>query len=289
MAGRALAGAVAIVTGGSRGVGKGIALELGAAGATVYITGRSGADGDGPVVFGTRLPGTVHATADEVTALGGRGVGVPLDHRDDAAVEALFSRVVEESGHLNLLVNNAYLVPEALLSGLPFWEMPLSLWDEMTDVGVRSHYVAASHAAKQMVRQGNGLIVNTSSPGGANFSMTPAYGVGKAAVDRMTFDMAHELRGHNVAVVALWLGLISTERTHVAARHIAAFDISSAETPRFVGRGVVGLAADPEVMALTSQVLYSAELADRYAFTDEDGHKPPSRRQQFGEPLQFRA
>lgn len=284
-----LAGSVAIVTGGSRGVGKGIALELGAAGATVYITGRSRAEGDGPEVFGARLPGTVQATADEVTALGGRGVAVPLDHHDDAAVAALFQRVADEQGRLDLLINNAYLVPEALLSGRPFWEMPLSLWDEMTDIGVRSHYVSAALAARQMVAQGRGLIVNTSSPGGANFSMTPAYGVGKAAVDRMTFDMAHELRAHNVAVVSLWLGLISTERTQVAAQHIAAFDISVAETPRFVGRGVVGLASDPAVMALSGQALYSAELADRYGFTDEHGQTPPSRRTQFGAPIQYRA
>lgn len=289
MAERPLDGAVAVVTGASRGVGKGIALELGAAGATVYITGRSHQDGDGPIVFGSQLPGTVQATAEEVTALGGAGIAVRLDHRDDAAVEALFARVAGERGRLDLLVNNAYFVPDALLSGRPFWEMPLGLWDDMTDVGVRSHYVAAVFAARLMVAQRTGLIVNTSSPGGANFSITPAYGVGKAAVDRMTFDMAHELRPHNVAMVSLWLGLISTERTQVAARHIPAFDISVAETPRFVGRGVVGLAADPDVMALSGQALYSAELADRYGFTDEHGQRPPSRRAQFGAPVQYRA
>jgi NAD(P)-dependent dehydrogenase (short-subunit alcohol dehydrogenase family) len=280
---------VAIVTGASRGVGKGIALELGAAGATVYVTGRSRAGDDGPLVFDERLPGSVDATAAEVTALGGRGVAVALDHRDDDAVASLFDRVVREHGRLDVLVNNAYLVPESLLSGLPFWEMPLSLWDEMTDVGVRSHYVAAVFAARQMVRQGHGLIVNTSSPGGANFSMTTAYGTGKAAVDRMTFDMAHELRTHNVAVVALWLGLVSTERTMVAARHVPAFDLDATESPRFIGRGVAALAGDETVMSLTGQVLYSAELAGRYGFTDEHGRRPASRRSQFGEPVQYRA
>ena len=152
---------VAIVTGASRGVGKGIALELGAAGATVYVTGRSRAGDAGPLVFDERLPGSVDATAAELTALGGRGIPVALDHRDDAAVAALFERVGHEHGRLDLLVNNAYLVPDSLLSGLPFWEMPLSLWDEMTDVGVRSHYVSAVFAAREMVRQGHGLIVNT--------------------------------------------------------------------------------------------------------------------------------
>src|SRR5438105_1884625 len=187
MSERLPAGFVAVVTGGSRGVGKGIAEELGAAGATVYVTGRSRSEGDGPVVFGSTLPGTVYATAEAITAFGGKGIAVPLDHRDDAAVEELFARVLREQGQLDLLVNNAYLVPEALFSGRPFWEMPLSVWDDMTDVGVRSHYVAAVHAARAMVRQGRGLVVNTSSPGGANFSITTAYGVGKAAVDRMAF------------------------------------------------------------------------------------------------------
>lgn len=289
MTNRRLDEQVAIVTGASRGVGKGIALELGAAGATVYVTGRSRAGDDGPLVFDEHLPGSVDATAREVSELGGHGVAVGLDHRDDDAVAALFERVVSEHGRLDLLVNNAYLVPDSLLSGLPFWEMPLSLWDEMTDVGVRSHYVAAAFAARQMVREGRGLIVNTSSPGGANFSMTTAYGAGKAAVDRMTFDMAHELRPHNVAVVALWLGLVSTERTLVAARHVPAFDINATETPRFIGRGVVALASDDEMMSLTGKVLYSAELPDRYGFTDEHGGRPASRRSQFGDPIQYRA
>ena len=280
---------VAIVTGASRGVGKGIAIELGAAGATVYVTGRSRGADDGPVVFDERLPGSVDATAAEVTALGGHGVAVALDHRDDDAVAALFERVAREHGRLDVLVNNAYLVPDSLLSGLPFWEMPLNLWDEMTDVGVRSHYVSAVFAARQMTRQGHGLIINTSSPGGANFSMTTAYGAGKAAVDRMTFDMAHELRQHNVAVVALWLGLVSTERTLVAARHIPAFDLSTTETPRFIGRGVVALTADQRIMTLTGHVLYSAELPERYSFTDEHGRRPASRRGQFGDPIQYRA
>ena len=284
-----LSDTVAIVTGASRGVGKGVALELGHAGATVYLTGRSRGPGDGPLVFDEALPGTVFETAAAVTAAGGTGIAVALDHHDDAAVEALFQRVADERGRLDVLVNNAFYVPPELLSGKPFWERPTAFWDEITDVGVRSTYVASVFGARAMVAAGRGLIVNTSSPGGGNFSMTPAYGVGKVAVDRMAFDMAHELRPHGVSVVSLWLGLISTERTHVAAKHIPAFDLSTCESPRFVGRGVVALASDPNVIEKSGQVLYSAELAQTYGFTDIAGNLPASRRPEFGDPPAFRA
>lgn len=284
-----LAGNVAVVTGASRGVGKGIALQLGAAGATVYVTGRSAKPGDGPLVFGQTLPGTVGETAEAISAAGGKGIPVQLDHRDDGAVEQLFERVDREFGRLDILVNNAFYVPEALLSGKPFWEQPLSLWDDMTDVGVRSHYVSSVFGARTMVRQRRGLIINTSSPGGGHYTMTPAYGVGKVAVDRITFDTAHELRPYNVAVVSIWLGLISTERTEVAARNLEQFDISTAESPAFVGKGMVALATDPNIMAKTGTVLYSAELAGEYGFAEDDGRTPPSLRLHWGDPAAFRA
>ena len=284
-----LSDSVAIVTGASRGVGKGIAIELGRAGATVYVTGRTITPGAGPNVFGETLPGTINATAEEVTRAGGTGVPVQLDHHDDEAVESLFNRVAAEHGRLDLLVNNAFIVPPELLSGLPFWEMPLSLYDDMTDIGVRSTYVASVYAARIMVPARRGLIVNTSSPGGGNYSMTPAYGVGKVAVDRMAFDMAHELRPHGVSVVSLWLGLISTERTLVAVRNVSQFDINTTESPAFLGKGVVGLATDPDIASLSGQVLYTAELAPRYHFAEEDGHLPPIRRTEFGDPPAFRA
>jgi len=132
----ALDGRVAVVTGASRGIGKGCALELGAAGATVYVTARSVREDDHP------LPGTIGATADEVTAAGGTGVAVALDHRDDDAVEALFQRVLDEHGRLDVLVNNAFIVTNELTSGKPFWEVPVSNWDDMIDIGRRCFHFA---------------------------------------------------------------------------------------------------------------------------------------------------
>lgn len=283
----ALQGKVAVVTGASRGVGKGVALELGMAGATVYVTGRTVEEGTGARVLGAPLPGTIGATAGEVTRCGGHGIAVRCDHRNDDDVRALFDRVAAEHGRLDMLVNNAYAVPETLLSGAPFWEQPLSLWDEMTAVGVRSTYVASAFAARVMARQRSGLIVNTSSYGGGHYSLAVAYGVGKAAVDRMAADMAHELKPYGVACVSLWLGLIGTERTLRVAAQDAQFDPRQAESPRFVGRCVIALATDPEVMRHSGKVLLTAELAGVYGFTDVDGSRPPSLRGRFGGPPEF--
>ena len=187
-----LPGKVAIVTGASRGIGKGIALELGAAGATVYVTARSTSEADHP------LPGTIGATAQEVDEIGadsgGRGIAVALDHRDDAAVEALFDRVLAEHGHLDVLVNNAFIVTDQLTSGLPFWEADVSNWDDMIDIGTRSAYVASVFAARAMVKANAGLIVNVSSSGAEEYAWQVAYGVGKCALDRITADTAHEIR-----------------------------------------------------------------------------------------------
>ncbi|MDH5238057.1 MAG: SDR family NAD(P)-dependent oxidoreductase, partial [Acidimicrobiia bacterium] len=208
-----LTGQVAIVTGASRGIGKGCALELAAAGATVYLTGRSRREDDHP------LPGTVTATADEIERLGGEAVAVALDHRDDAAVEALFAQVVAEQGRLDVLVNNAFIVCDELTSRRPFWQVPLSNWDDMIDVGTRSAYVASVFAARIMTTAGRGLIANISSSGAQEYAWHVAYGVGKCALDRITRDTAHELAPHGVSVVSLWPGFVRTERIDVALEH----------------------------------------------------------------------
>jgi dehydrogenase/reductase SDR family member 1 len=263
-----LTGKVAIVTGASRGIGKGIALELGAAGATVYVTGRTVREGDAP------LPGTVGATADEVTQAGGQGIAVACDHADDAAVEALFARVASEHGRLDLLVNNAFAMPADLTSQRPFWERPLSDWDVMIDVGTRSAYVATVFAARLMVPARRGLVVNVSSSGAVEARWHVVYGVGKAALDRITADTALELAPHGIAVVSVWPGLVLTERTEHAREALPQLDFAHAESQRFTGRAVAALARDPEVMRLTGRALQSRALADLYGFRDVDGRLP---------------
>ena len=273
-----LRGRVAVVTGASRGIGRGVALELGAAGATVYVTGRT-------VEAGGFLPGTIGETAQEVTALGGTGVAVACDHHDDAQVAAVFERVGGDHGRLDVLVNNVFSSPDsAAWLGKRFWEAPIAAWDQTIDIGLRSHYVAAALGAPLMLAAG-GLVVNVSSPGAVRYMHNVAYGVGKAALDRMTGDMAHELRPHRVAVVSLWPGIVHTELLDLVppgpdGRRVLTlpgegeFDVADAESPRFPGRAVAALAADPDVMRLTGRAWPVADLAERYGFTDVDGRIP---------------
>lgn len=270
---------IAVVTGASRGIGKGIALELGAAGFTVYVTGRT--------VDGGMLPGTVGETAAQIDELGGKGVAVACDHHDDEQVEAVISQVVEAHGAIDVLVNNVFSAPDlAGWLGTPFWELPTKAWDEVIDIGCRSHYVASAYAAPSMVAAGRGLIVNVTSDGAIQYAHNVPYGVGKAAVDKMSADMAHELKPHGVTALSVWPGLVKTELVMFGAKTNedgsqyldlggeGQFDLTQAETPRFVGRGVAALAADDNVIAKTGQALRIADLADEYGFTDLDGSVP---------------
>ena len=259
-----LAGKVAVVTGASRGVGRGIALGLGEAGATVYVTGRTVEDGT------AHWPGTIGATAEAVTALGGRGIAVRCDHRDDAAIAALFARVEAERGRLDALVNNVYSIPGLETpGGVPFWELPLDVWDHIHMVGLRAHFVASRYAAPRMIAQGSGLIVNESSAGGGRYLFNVAYGTAKAALERMAADMAHELRPHGVAALSIRPAMVATERTK-STPHLWTNRPTPepAQSPRFAGRAVAALAADPDVLAKTGRALEVADLAGEYGFAD---------------------
>ncbi len=279
-----LTGRVAVVTGASRGIGRGIAVALGDHGATVYVTGRTAALGE------HELPGTVGETAAEVTRRGGTGIAVRVDHAEDDQVTALFNRVRADQGRLDILVNNAFSLPEDLTEPKPFWEKPLSNW-EMVDVGVRSNFAAARLAAQIMVPQGSGLIVATSGYVGVTYTYGVVFGLCKTAVDRMARDMAIELHPHNVASMSLWQGLTMTERAqrNLAARPEMTQSIVTSPavgcSPEFPGRVIAALATDPELMNLSGGTFITAELAQRYKITDIDGEIIPSLRAERGSPI----
>ncbi len=274
-----LKGVVALVTGASRGAGKGIAIALGSHGATVYVTGRSQKSGDAP------LPGTIFETADAVTQAGGRGMPVACDHRDDAQVEALFRRVAKESGGLDILVNNATFLHDSLIEKGPFWEKPLDMVD-ILDVGLRSAYVASWHAAKLMAANKNGLIAFTSSFGASCYMHGPGYGAQKVGVDKFAKDMGVDLKPYNVAAVSIWMGMLRTDRTKRVMdsepqKYAGSWDI--AETPEFTGHVLASLYGDPKRAEKSGQVHIGAELAQEYGVGDE-GRQPPSHRGMLGGP-----
>lgn len=262
----ALSGKVALVTGASRGIGKGIALELGAAGATIYITGRT-VDEAQPTV---PLVGSIHQTAAEITQAGGKAVAVRCDHRDDAQVAAVIEQIQAEQGRLDILVNNAWAGYEGYHTNtyepphVPFWEKKLSYWDDNL-IGVRWTYVTTALAVPLMIAGGGGLIVNVSvdvRDGRGN----PSYNAAKVATDRLALEFAHTLQPHKIAAVALYPGLVRTEGVILAAQY---FDMTQSESPLFSGRAVVALAADTNVMAKSGQGLVVSQLAKQYGFEDD--------------------
>jgi NAD(P)-dependent dehydrogenase (short-subunit alcohol dehydrogenase family) len=273
---------VVVVTGASRGAGKGIALALGATGATVYVTGRSDKAGEGVL-------GTVGGTAEAITKSGGRGIPVVCDHSDDAQVEALFEQVKAEQGRLDILVNNATLIPEDLAKPGPFWKKSFNLVD-ILDVGMRSHYTASYYAAPLLVANGEGLVVNTSSPGGQCYMHGPAYGAGKAAADKMAHDMARDFKPFNVAAVSIWMGILLTEQIQVAAEAdpegMKDF-VAMAETPQFTGLVIDAIAKDSNYMDKTGKTLYGSELGTEYGIQDLNGNQPASHRGWLGAPPEF--
>jgi NAD(P)-dependent dehydrogenase (short-subunit alcohol dehydrogenase family) len=279
-----LSGKVALVTGASRGIGKGVALALAAEGATVYITGRT-------VVLGSHpLPGTVGETAAQCDHLGGRGIAVQVDHGIDEQVAALFEQIKAEQGRLDLLVNNAFQLSSDVAQKEPFWKKPLSNW-EMIDVGVRSSFVAAWHAAQIMTPQKSGLIVAISGYTGVSYALGVVFGTSKSAVDRMARDMGIELKPYNVTSVSLWQGPTLTERAirfQKANLGLASGAISrpqDSSTPEFPGRVIAAMMLDGDIIKKTGGTYITAELAAEYDVTDVDGSRVPSLREHRGAPL----
>lgn len=262
---RPLAGKVAVVTGATRGIGKGIAEGLGEAGATVYVTGRS-SEKDNP---GVTL--TIEATARAVDQFGGHGIPCRVDHAQDEEVKALFTRIRREQGRLDILVNNAYQIPDPPVLGGGFWEHPANLWDIQCGVGLRGYYVASVYGAPLMVEARSGLIVNISSRGGREYVFSTSYGVGKAGVDRMARDMAHELRASGVTALSLSPSKVKTEFIlDMVAQGRMTLDPATAQSVRLSGRCIAALATDPDILKKTGQILTVTEVAAEYGVVDPD-------------------
>jgi NAD(P)-dependent dehydrogenase (short-subunit alcohol dehydrogenase family) len=281
---------IAVVTGASRGAGRGIALELGAAGATVYVTGRStrASPGGGYERFLALLgadapPGSIEDTADAVTRMGGTGIPVQCDHTVEADVAALFDRIAaEQQGRLDLLVNNAWgghQDPVHIVR--PFWELPTTFWDGMFHAGVRNHILAAKYAAPLMIPRAAGLIVTITFWDRDRYTGHFYYDLAKAAMTRLAFGLAQDLRPHGVASVALSPGWMRTEFVLAGHRtdeeHWRAVPaLEPTESPRYAGRAVVALARDPAIMVRTGRVFRVGDLALEYGFTDVDGRWIPA-------------
>uniref|UniRef100_A0A1I8HBT8 Dehydrogenase/reductase SDR family member 1 n=1 Tax=Macrostomum lignano TaxID=282301 RepID=A0A1I8HBT8_9PLAT len=277
-----LTGLICLVTGATRGIGKGIALQLGEAGATVYITGRTMDPKPGAAVGGS-----IKETIAEIEARGGRAIGVQCDHKMDEDVKRLFEQIQQEqNGRLDLLVNNAYsavrLISESM--GKKFWELDVSAWDEVNNVGLRNHYICSVYASRMMVERGTGLIVNLSSPGGLRYLFNVPYGVGKAALDRMAGDFAVELKPRGIAAISLWPGAVQTEEimsdlSKMPPRQRRMFE--QGETVEFAGKAIVALASTPVSSLLkdkTGRVLLTGDLADEYGLRDAGGRQIQSMR-----------
>jgi dehydrogenase/reductase SDR family protein 1 len=251
-----LDGKVAVVTGATKGVGRGIGRELARHGARVFVTGRSAPD---------------YERLDEQTT------AIRCDHRQDSQVDAAFRVIVREANAIDILVNSVWGGYERMVENgeftwsKPFWAQSLWRWDAMFSAGVRAYYQASQLAAHTMIARRRGLIVNISFWAAQKYIGNVAYGVSKAATDKMTADMASELKAYGVAVVSLYPGLVRTEKVMEAAQWL---DLTNSESPEFIGRAVVALATDPDVLRHTGKILVAAALAKEYGFTDTDGTTP---------------
>ncbi|CAJ0606381.1 unnamed protein product [Cylicocyclus nassatus] len=283
---RVLEGQIALVTGASRGIGRGVALQLGQSGATVYITGRK------PEASlqsqSSSLP-TLQQTAEDIRQRGGNAVPVYCDHTDHKDISKLFERIHKENdGKLNILVNAAFSGAKDMAEkvSVPFFEADPLLWDSVNNVGLRNNYICCCHAAKMMAKRKSGMIVNISSAGGLQYTFNVPYGVGKAALDRMSADMAVELRPYEIAIISLWPGMVRTEYSlllrdeHKLSKMVQMSEevidrsFKQSESPEFVGKAVVALASDKKVINKSGKVWMTYDIARDYGFKDIDGKMP---------------
>ena len=263
---------VALVTGASRGAGRGIALALGSHGCTVYVTGRSETRDDSP------LPGTIYETAERVTAAGGTGIAVRVDHAVDHQVKTLFEQVQREQGRLDILVNNACAIHDDLTAPGPFWAKSLDIAG-MLDVGLRSSYVASYYAAPLMVSRRHGLIVFTSASGSVHYVYGPVYGAHKAGMDKFAADMAVDLKDFDVAAVSIWMGALKAERLQRlidSAPEKYAHLAGMTETPEFTGHVIWALYNDPALLEMSGRTVIGAEMGLKYGIRDEGRRQPVS-------------
>ncbi|MGI4792565.1 MAG: SDR family NAD(P)-dependent oxidoreductase [Janthinobacterium lividum] len=270
---------IVMVTGATRGLGQGTARGFASTGATVYVTGRDAAG--------------LEQVVRQIEEKGGKGIAVTCDHRDDAQVKAAFERVANESGRLDILVNNAAAVygQELVMPG-PFWDKPLKLVD-MIDVGLRSSYVSSYYAAPIMVAQKSGLIASISFYGAVSYFHGAAYGAAKAGVDKMAADMNADLSPYGVTSISYWPGFILTDAIRSMPSEMMPPELREMlpqwEHPEFTGLVLNALHSDPELAHLAGQALIGAELGEKYGLKDLDGKQPLSFRATMGVPQTFPA
>lgn len=268
-------GKVCLVTGASRGVGRGVALGLAEAGAIVHITGRTLRDREHPE--GLDRGGSLASVVEAAKSYSGKVTAHRVDHSRDEETEGIVREVIDTEGRIDVLVNSAWGGYERMVEGNrfswvdPLWQQPMWRWDAMMDVGVRSAYCGIRIAAETMAQQRSGLIVNISFWAAQKFMQNVVYGVSKAAMDKMSADVAAQMREFGVAAVSLYPGLVRTEDVMKNKEY---FDMSNSESMEFQGRAVAGLAADPLLMEKSGRIFTTADLALEYGFKDIDGYQP---------------
>ena len=261
-----LKGQIAVVTGSSRGIGKGIAIALGEKGCTVYSTGPSTGDGDR----------TIDTTARLVTEAGGEGRAIQCDHGNDDEIEALFKQIGEEAGRIDILVNNVYKIPSPPAWGGGYWDHPIQVWDDQVGIGLRAHYVASWHAAQWMFKSDYARMMNVSSPGGQSYHFSSSYGAGKAGLDRLTADMAIELEPKGIPAVVLYPGSVATEFIQDAAEE-REMDLTQSQTPLLVGRAATSLLMQDDLMSRTGTIQWVEDVIEEFDLYDENGSRPTQR------------